>query len=80
MDAQWRLRLYRYFSRPAYAYFARSTELILKDSRVWLVAENKELSLKVDKMIILLIALSYSRFSLTWESRNKNGNLLKQKV
>ena len=46
MDAQWRLRLYRYyFSRPAKAYFAHATELILKDSRVWLVTENKELSL-----------------------------------
>ena len=48
MDAQWRL-LYRYFSRPAKAYFARATELILKDSRVWLVTENIELSLKADK-------------------------------
>ena len=53
MDAPCRLRLYRYFSRPAYSYFVRSIELILKDSRVWLVRENKELSLKADKMMIL---------------------------
>ena len=31
-------------------------------------------------VILLLITSLYSRFSLTWGSRNKNGNLLIQKV
>lgn len=44
---------------PRTAYFACSIELIFKDSRVWFVRENKELSLKADKMIILLVFLSY---------------------